>query len=41
LQVGVQIGGETSVRAFKVDAQHGACKIDQSYARIQRRKTFI
>ena len=37
----VQTGREPIVCLFEVDAQHEACKIDQSYARIQRRKTFI
>ena len=29
------------IRFFEIDAQHEACKISQSCARIQRRKTFI
>ena len=37
----VQIHAEAVIRFFQIDAQHWACKISQSYARIQRRKTFI
>jgi hypothetical protein len=41
MQIGEKFGKIPAISLFQIDACHGACKISQSCARIQRRKTFI